>query len=337
MVVAAAKSCLSFSMHGITCPVQGFLGVFHPCQSHLTWNARVNSSKSSAPMPPLAMGEQLLALIASARDRERGHTALYITVARTLASSHCSSRREIDLPRHRRNGAPPAGPRAPRRLRRRAAATDAVAAGSQRAAVQYPAADAPVTDHASPCTAGADHPSSGSHHAASGTDHATPGAHHPAAVSPGDAPARSHHATPVAAVAASSGPRHPAAVSPGDAPARSGHPAPVPAPGASSRNASSPGDASAGAGARAHPVHRPDGRPHHGADRLPDQPQDARPHRGHTLAVALPHRHPDDRQLRRHDDRARGRRRRARGIGGRHLALSLRVVSLLLSFLLYHS
>lgn len=60
MVVAAAKSFLSFSMHGITCPVQGFLGVFHPCQSHFTWNARVNSSKSSAPMPPLVMGEQVL-------------------------------------------------------------------------------------------------------------------------------------------------------------------------------------------------------------------------------------------------------------------------------------
>ncbi|KAG8060052.1 hypothetical protein GUJ93_ZPchr0002g23687 [Zizania palustris] len=198
------------------------------------------------------------------------------------------------------------------------------------AAAQQPPAQPPPAPNAPPAGAtGPDDAPTGP----SGPNHSSSCSHHATSVAADHPSARSHHAAPVAAVAASSGSRHPAAVAPGHAATRSHYPAPVAAHRSTSGHASSPGNTSAGHCAHSSPGHHPDGLPHRAAICLSDKPQDARPHRDDPLALSLAHVPAVDRRLRGNDERARRRRRHARGTGRREprrLTLSLRLVSSLL-------
>lgn len=62
MVVAAAKSSLSMSSHGIPEPTHAFSGDFHSCHIHRRHKALANFSRSMIPSPPDEdVGRQVLA------------------------------------------------------------------------------------------------------------------------------------------------------------------------------------------------------------------------------------------------------------------------------------
>ncbi|XP_047079825.1 LOW QUALITY PROTEIN: histidine-rich protein PFHRP-II-like [Lolium rigidum] len=280
-------------------------------------------------------------------DRITDRLSLYNHHSSTLSSSHCS-RSPIEHHPDRQNGAPPAGPRAPRRLQRRAAAADAAASNSKRAASPQRAGSAQRTPGAGSNRATRREPSSRPHrapgrqpasssHRSSGASHASSGA-----TGPGHAPSDASgpcHAPSRAAVPCHPSPRshhaaghpttrshNPAPGSPDPAPAcsyhpasRAHHPAAITAHVATARHASSNGDTTSSHDAHHRPNHRPGDVPSLDALALPGQPQGALPRRRDVPDI-VPHAraswHTGDRQQQRHHS-ARRRCRRVRCVGDR--------------------
>ncbi|XP_044415070.1 SKI family transcriptional corepressor 2, partial [Triticum aestivum] len=250
------------------------------------------------------------------------------------------------------NGAPPAGPRGPHRLLRRAAATGAAAANAQRAACRQPASCSQRASGRQPASsshrtpgrqpASSSQRSSGTHHASSGATgpghapsgaagscHPSSGSHHPA----GHPSTCSHHPASGSSDAASARTHHPAAVAPGHPASSARHPAAITAHVATTRHTSSDGDPAVD-DAHDFPDRRTDDIAHRDAVDVSDQPQDDLPDK---LTDFVSHsgarRHAGDGQQRL--QRARGRRRGAGGLGERgprRLPLSSRAVHAVSSF-----
>ncbi|XP_047079600.1 translation initiation factor IF-2-like [Lolium rigidum] len=248
----------------------------------------------------------------------------------------------------RYNGAPPAGPRAPRRLQRRAAATDAAASNAKRAASTQRAGSAQRTPGAGSNRATRREPSSRAHrapgrqpasssHRSSGASHASSSATGPGHA-PTDAPGPCHapsdatgsrHPSPLSHHAAghpTTRPHNPAPGSPDTAPAsshhpasRPHHPAPITAHVPTTRHSTSNGDTTSSHDAHHRPDHRSGDLPRLDALALPGQPEGALPRR-RVVPDIVPHAraswHAGDRQQQRNHS-ARRRCRRARCVGYR--------------------